>query len=159
MGDNDATTPQLTCLRDASHDGLHDNIRGDHEPETTNMPKTTYPYLVVDDAQDANHYFISWQFEDDIGGTVGDVVYSEIDLKNCSNDDRDAIVASIAAGKTEGVVVVPGIGYGWRTEKLVIRALGEIKAAIKSARSSKPWPEWAIKARGAGWKPPKGWEP
>lgn len=29
LGDNDATCPQLTCIRDRHHDGLCDNVRGD----------------------------------------------------------------------------------------------------------------------------------
>jgi len=29
LGDNDATTPQLTCIRRAGHEGLHDNVVGD----------------------------------------------------------------------------------------------------------------------------------
>jgi hypothetical protein len=29
LGDNDATTPQLTCLRARGHTGLCDNVRGD----------------------------------------------------------------------------------------------------------------------------------
>jgi hypothetical protein len=29
LGDNDATTPQLTCLRARGHAGLCDNVRGD----------------------------------------------------------------------------------------------------------------------------------
>jgi hypothetical protein len=32
VGDNDATCPQLTCVRRAGHDGPCDNVRGDDEP-------------------------------------------------------------------------------------------------------------------------------
>lgn len=31
LGDNDATTPQLTCLRRRGHDGLCDNVLGDDD--------------------------------------------------------------------------------------------------------------------------------
>jgi hypothetical protein len=31
LGDNDATCPQLTCIRDEDHEGLRDNTRGDDE--------------------------------------------------------------------------------------------------------------------------------
>jgi hypothetical protein len=31
LGDNDATTPQLTCLRRRHHEGLCDNVRGDDD--------------------------------------------------------------------------------------------------------------------------------
>lgn len=29
IGDNDATCPQLTCIRERGHDGLCDNVNGD----------------------------------------------------------------------------------------------------------------------------------
>jgi hypothetical protein len=29
LGDNDATCPQLTCIRDHGHEGLCDNVRSD----------------------------------------------------------------------------------------------------------------------------------
>jgi hypothetical protein len=37
-------------------------------------------------------------------------------------------------------------------------------AAMKRAREAlrhieKPWPEWAVKAKAEGWKPPKNWKP
>lgn len=31
LGDNDATCPQLTCIRRKNHEGLCDNVRGDDE--------------------------------------------------------------------------------------------------------------------------------
>lgn len=37
------------------------------------------------------------------------------------------------------------------------KALVSARAALKAARSSKSYPEWAIKALAAGWKAPKGW--
>ena len=35
LGDNDGTSPQLTCIRRHGHEGAHDNVRGDDEPELT----------------------------------------------------------------------------------------------------------------------------
>jgi len=26
-------------------------------------------------------------------------------------------------------------------------------------KSNKPWPQWAVQAKAAGWTPPKGWKP
>jgi len=34
-----------------------------------------------------------------------------------------------------------------------------IKTALRHAHDDTPWPEWALKAQAAGWKPPKGWKP
>jgi hypothetical protein len=39
------------------------------------------------------------------------------------------------------------------------KALRIARAALKAFRENKPWPEWALKAQAAGWKPPKGWSP
>lgn len=44
LGDNDATTPQLTCLRNRGHAGLHDNVCGD-EPATPALPPYEPPTL------------------------------------------------------------------------------------------------------------------
>lgn len=33
------------------------------------------------------------------------------------------------------------------------------KNALKSARDAKAWPDWALAATAAGWKPPRGWKP
>lgn len=50
-------------------------------------------------------------------------------------------------------------GFWWDSRAAVTAALRQIKAETKAALSEAPWPEWAIKAKAAGWKPPKGWKP
>lgn len=47
----------------------------------------------------------------------------------------------------------------WPTAKMAERASIVAKAAVAQHRSGKPWPEWALQAKAAGWKPPKGWKP
>lgn len=38
-------------------------------------------------------------------------------------------------------------------------AVFEWRKSLEAHRSSKPYPEWAVKALTAGWKAPKGWKP
>ena len=40
-----------------------------------------------------------------------------------------------------------------------ISYLLRLKLAMKLVNANKPWPDWAIKATEAGWKPPRGWKP
>lgn len=115
--------------------------------------------LVVDDGRDEFNFYIIWEFEDDTGGTLGDELYSPDRLKNADAGDWDHIAATIAAGKTDLVQHNPSDGYYWPTRAAANAALKAIKAALKAGREAKPWPEWAIKAKGAGWTPPKGWTP
>lgn len=107
-------------------------------------------------------YQIQWYFPDDgdFGSTLGESTFTDCDLKTCERDDRDHVIASITASKTEGVegVVRDGTrGYYWPSKSAATAALRAIRIAIKSDEA--PWPEWAIKAAGAGWKAPKGWKP
>ncbi len=48
LGDNDATCAQLTCIRDAGHDGNCDNEHGDHvENETIYISPEEFEDLVT----------------------------------------------------------------------------------------------------------------
>ena len=51
--------------------------------------------------------------------------------------------------------------FCWDTENRVKKALGVARRALKAFKShyKKPWPEWALRAHAAGWRPPKGWKP
>jgi hypothetical protein len=104
---------------------------------------------------------IQWYFPDvdDFGATLGESDFTEEDLKKLKpeDEDRDHIVATIAAGKTPSVQK-NGRGFFWDTSAAAKKALVAIRAAIKSDDGG-PWPEWAIKAKANGWTPPKGWKP
>lgn len=45
--------------------------------------------------------------------------------------------------------------FYWPTVRAARQALAAISLAVQSG---KPWPEWAIKAKAAGWKAPKRWK-
>jgi hypothetical protein len=48
-------------------------------------------------------------------------------------------------------------GFYWNTQSGAIRALKAVRAAVEAG--GEPWPDWSLKAKEAGWKPPKGWRP
>lgn len=50
----------------------------------------------------------------------------------------------------------------WDSVGEVRKALVAARAAVKRVRDERkngPWPEWAIRASEAGWKPPRDWLP
>lgn len=106
----------------------------------------------------AEEFRIQWVFEDlGEGATLGESVYTDRDLTKSEASDREHILATITASKTEGVKH-DRHGYYWPSMSSAKAALRAIKAAWKLDTGA-PWPEWAVKAQGAGWKPPKGWKP
>lgn len=116
--------------------------------------------LIIDD-NDSYVYRLAWFIvEDDyIGGTLGEETYTEADLKRKKDpESREHIAATIAASRTVGVERDSN-GYYWGSRKAASAALKACKIAMKVARAGTPWPEWAVKASAAGWKPPKGWTP
>jgi hypothetical protein len=114
--------------------------------------------LVVD--ADRLGYYICWYFPDegDQGGTLGESTYTAAQLAKAEPADWEHIKATITAGQTAGVERAGHDGYRWESRTDAFAALRAIKAAIKD-KSNKPWPEWAVQAKAAGWKPPKGWKP
>lgn len=96
--------------------------------------------------------------EQEQGAFLGDTVYSPHDLTRAKPEDRDHVAATLAARASEGSRHDSG-GYHWPTRREALAALKECRAAIAGAKSGAPWPDWAIKAKAAGWKAPKGWTP
>lgn len=121
--------------------------------------------LVIDDWSSA-HWRIAWFLEEDAdtGAHLGETVFTKADLKKEKHpESRDHIAASLAAARSAGVELFEG-AYCWRSKRDVQQALRECNAAIKADRAvrkgtTKTWPDWAIKAKAAGWKPPKKWQP
>lgn len=113
--------------------------------------------LIIDD-NDYGIYRIVWYLAEnqDIGGVLGDEEYTDEQLAKClSDEDRQHIVATIAASKTIDVRCDSN-GYFWETKAQATMALRACNAAL---RTKMVWPEWATKASAAGWKPPKNWKP
>jgi len=121
---------------------------------------TRAPYLVVDDREDRHSkYRLSWYLpeDQDFGGSVGDSVYTEADLKTAAADDVDCVVAYLTASKLDGVQKDYN-GFFWESRSQAQAALRIVKAAI-AAGVDRPIPDWAQKALAEGWRAPKGWKP
>ena len=103
---------------------------------------------------DALGYRIQWWLGNEPGGY----------LEKCAThheEDDEHFVACSAARNAE---VSHGHGYDWEgliwsSKTDAQKALNAANAALEAHRSSKPYPEWAVKALAAGWKVPKGWKP
>jgi hypothetical protein len=121
---------------------------------------TSTPHLIVDDTESGNwKYRLSWYFpeDNDIGGSVGDSLYTEIDLKTLDALDVDCAIAYLAVAKFNGIQR-DARGFFWDTRSAAQSALRVAKAAIK-AGVDRPIPDWARQALAAKWTPPKGWKP
>lgn len=105
-------------------------------------------------------YFLAWYFpeEGDIGATLGESEYTEEQLARAKPNDWEHVKATITASRTDGVERCGSDGYRWQSKTKAQAALRAINAAIKD-RASKPWPDWAVKAKAAGWKAPENWKP
>lgn len=104
---------------------------------------------------------IGWEIDGDEGAMLGETLYKKNDLKTCSSEDWDHVMATIVASETDGVSRSRGdytSGFVWESKRQAVDALRVIKIALKN-KSTKPWPDWALKAKAAGWKPPKTWTP
>lgn len=121
------------------------------------MPK---PKLVVFETSDRYCYQIGWFLPDEgeIGGILGEGVEptKASVLKAKDRGDREHEAAGLAASQTSGVRWIHA-GYFWGSRADANKALRAVKAALTNLDD--PWPEWAIKARAEGWKPPKNWKP
>lgn len=109
---------------------------------------------------------IKWFLADDdndFGAILGEVEYTLEDVTQAKSEDWDHRMATYVAGKSKGVERCSGgMGYGWEALKDAKLALREISVALKAGAKGalkKPWPAWALEAKAAGWKAPKGWTP
>lgn len=98
-------------------------------------------------------YRICWVVDGEEGALLGDYLRHSTDIKE---DDEHRIVTE--AARFHGGEI-DNLGLFWESRARAQKALVSARAALKAARSSKPYPEWAVKALAAGWKAPKGWTP
>lgn len=108
-----------------------------------------------------NGYAIGWFLVEDgeLGAMLGESI-SGLTVPS-QDEDRDWWASETAA---RALVPKPerDDNHGcfiWGTEGAAKKALREIKARMASLLGDKPWPEWALKAKAAGWSPPQGWKP
>lgn len=104
-------------------------------------------------------YRISWFVDGDVGATLGEQEFTAKQVeKSKDTDEWEYRLCNYVASKTQGVSQDAN-GYMWETQREAKAALKVIRAALKDGRSRRPWPDWAIKAKAAGWTPPNGWTP
>jgi hypothetical protein len=121
--------------------------------------------LVV--VEDRSVYRIQWELDDgdDMGAFLGQERREPpADYNKASKMDRDYWAAERAGFQVikEGDRDTRGhdaIGFWWESKTQAAKAFTKIRALMKSSLSEIPWPDWAVQASAAGWKPPKGWKP
>lgn len=116
-----------------------------------------------------NGYQIGWELEGegDIGACLGQDEFTEKDLQEAklafaNGKDDEGHYEHILATMTVKALADGRSGwdgYYWESFAKAKKALSLAKAALQAAKSNVPWPDWAIKAKAAGWKAPKGWKP
>jgi hypothetical protein len=116
---------------------------------------------IFESSGDQRHY-IAWvdTTDGEEGARLGESRYTERDLASASPENWVHIKATLVAEQTAGVIVPRERwrNFQWERAADAKAALRAIRAALRD-KSSKPWPEWAVKAKAAGWVPPKGWKP
>lgn len=120
--------------------------------------------------EDRYLYRIAWflEEEDDMGAVLGQGKerFTEAQLARATheNDEWEHMKATMTiqqmtmATDNQPGVELDGTGYFWESLSEARKALKMVRAALKD-KSNKPWPEWAMKAKAAGWKAPKNWKP
>ena len=126
-------------------------------------------WTIQEDDQDG--YCIQWYNSDegDLGAYFGD---GDFEFRHTANegflkphpdeDDPDWLEAhnlAVADCKAQGIGTLTKMGFTFESKSKAQRALALLRSAAKRIKDDKPWPDWAVKAQAAGWKPPKGWKP
>lgn len=110
-------------------------------------------YLAIDDSEDIG---IGWIIPDDneFGAYVGDMRYdSPVAPKDKETWEAWAVYQAVKPF-AEGMTQLNGFYFGSKK-----KAQLALQAANDALISNAPWPEWAVRAKAAGWAPPKGWKP
>jgi len=110
-------------------------------------------YLDIDER--AKGLYIAWYLPND--GNFGAYLGEDAELSPKPPNDKEGwemwtanrAVRPLSEGRDQH-------GYVFETMKAAKEALA---AANQALRGDSPWPQWAIKAKAAGWTPPKDWKP
>lgn len=108
--------------------------------------------------EDGYTYRICWVVDGEEGAWLGDYLRHYLQHNSSMDGTNEHRIATEAANQAGGCEI-DNLGLLWESKARAQEALVSARAALKAARSSKPYPEWAIKALAAGWKAPKGWVP
>ena len=119
------------------------------------------PHLVIREDGRGYSYRLVWHFPDagEDGGILGEGGKAPKRFDRSRDyEQRETFALDRAIDALEFAERDDG-GFWFESQSAARKALAVANAVIKSVASSKPWPEWAIKAKSAGWKAPKGWKP
>lgn len=116
---------------------------------------------------DRYRYRLTWYFTDvdDYGASLGETCYTQHDLETAIELDdgtyemvgnRQHVQATIVVQDMRPKPEKDSDGFFWDSETEAREALRVVNTALKDG---KVWPQWAITAKEAGWKPPKDWKP
>lgn len=115
------------------------------------------PKLVISHDERKGVFRIIWQFDDDMGGTLGQNKDNGLGPAPTDKDDWEHWAACKAIMEAPVRQYSRDVeGFFWREAASAKAALALAKAAIKAER---PMPEWAQQAIQNGWRAPKGWKP
>jgi len=123
--------------------------------------------IVVSGEVGGPEYRIQWELqgdEFDMGAYCGQSKTKPSDKIPSDLEEREFWAYERAGFQTieegpKGYCGHDSTGFWWETERQAKEALAKIKVLAKATLSSVPWPDWAVQAAAAGWKPPKGWKP
>lgn len=108
-------------------------------------------------------WLICWVKPDGDGGYDYYWLGESFDLDDCDTAAEKRWVRwhdlAVKLVKEAGLVHGEGAKLEFGSKSRAERALRIVKACKKLAEENVPWPEWALQAQAAGWKPPKGWKP
>ena len=132
--------------------------------------------LIVTDT-DNGTWALAWESDGEQGTIVGEdrLVWPTIEsvkkwsiesvkkglAKMTNRDNRDCFLAVQACLETPHVGARKDTprGFEYKVKKDAEAARKAANALIQLDRKSKTWPDWAVQAAAAGWKPPKSWKP
>lgn len=98
-------------------------------------------------------YYLGWC---DSGDADGDCKVGEEDHA----PEHETIVATLAPlVNGDSIRRDPGGAFLFERRTDATKALAMLNAALLAEKAGRPWPSWALEAKAAGWKPPKGWTP
>jgi hypothetical protein len=122
------------------------------------MSDMTYRLVVVYRSNSIDSYRVQWEYDEDGSWEQGAICGEDPRLLKrkkppTNSDDWDMWITdnAIQALKPER----DDYGFWFESKKEAQVALRAAKEALKSG---KPWPDWVIQAKAAGWKVPKGWK-
>lgn len=110
---------------------------------------------------------ISWFLGDeaDLGATLGDSLplakYRHFNKTGTFKSNEDLhVLATILCMTYDAKLPARDIdGFFWEFKTQAKAVLKYVASSMKVISQAKSWPAWALKAKAAGWTPPKNWVP